>query len=256
MVYDRNVKPKKTSRFSTKSEARQAVWDALTENKAARFPFPVHGRVPNFAGAQRAAERLMAHLIFEHVKCLKVNPDSPQRYVRKEALKRGITVIVPTPRLKGGFKKFDPAKIPPDKYAEAANLSTSERWAEEVPLEALPGIDLIVTGSVAVTPDGRRCGKGHGYGNLEYAIYRELGHPPVAVVTTVHPLQVLKEFPADAHDLPVTLIATPKEVIEVANPPPSPMGVDWERLPQRALEEMPVLASLRELKRPGEKHRH
>jgi 5-formyltetrahydrofolate cyclo-ligase len=238
----------KASSFSSKAEARHAVWDALTENKAARFPFPTHGRIPNFAGAKQAAERLMAHPIFKDVECIKVNPDSPQRYVREEALKRGIMVIVPTPRLKGGFKKFDPTKIPPDKYAEAANLSTSERWAEEVPLKALPGIDLIVTGSVAVTRDGRRCGKGHGYGDLEYAIYRELGHPPAAVVTTVHMLQVVNEFPTDPHDLPVSLIATPEEVIEVANPPPSPEGVDWERLPARALEEMPVLRSLRELK--------
>jgi len=197
----------------------------------------------------------MVHPIFKDVRCIKANPDSPQRYVREAALRRGITVIVPTPRLKGGFKKFDPAKIPVDKYAEAANLSTSDRWAEEVPLKALPGIDLIVTGSVAVTPDGRRCGKGHGYGDLEYAIYRELGHPPVAVVTTVHPLQVLNGFPADPHDLPVSLIVTPDEVIEVAHPPPPPAGVDWERLPARALREMPVLASLRKLKSPRKMRR-
>ncbi len=244
------------NRFSTKAEARQAVWDALTEKKAARFPFPAHGRIPNFAGAKEAAQRLMAHPIFNKVKCIKVNPDSPQRYVREGALKRGITVIVPTPRLKGGFKKFDPAKIPKDKYAEAANLSTSERWAEEVPLKALPRIDLIVTGSVAVTRDGRRCGKGHGYGDLEYAIYRELGHAPVAVVTTVHRLQLVKRFPTDSHDLPVSLIATPEEVIEIANPPPSPEGVDWEKLPAQALQEMPVLLSLRELKTPARRRRH
>lgn len=235
-------------RYRSKAEARKHVWDVLVEQKVARFPFPTHGRIPNFAGAKEAAERLLAHPVFRGVKCVKVNPDTPQRYVREGLLRRGITVIVPTPRLKGGFRKFDSAKIPADKIPEAASLSAGVRWGEEVPLEALPPVDLIVTGSVAVTRDGHRCGKGHGYGDLEFGILRELGYPPVPVVTTVHALQVLEHFPTDDHDIPVSVIVTPDEVIEVKNPPPSPQGIDWASLPNEALEEMPVLKSLQALK--------
>ena len=54
---------------------------------------------------------------------IKVNPDSPQRPLRAEALRRGITVFLPTPRLRGGFKKLDPRRIPPDKIEAAASLS-------------------------------------------------------------------------------------------------------------------------------------
>jgi hypothetical protein len=43
---------------------------------------------------------------------------------------------------------------------------------------------------------GRRCGKGEGYSDLEFAILRELGHPPVPVATTVHDLQVVDSCPA------------------------------------------------------------
>jgi len=39
----------------------------------------------------------------------------------------------------------------------------------------MPCLDAIVCGSVAVTRDGRRCGKGEGYSDLEFAILRELG---------------------------------------------------------------------------------
>ncbi len=243
-------------RFADKAAARQAVWDALVATKAARFPFPTHGRIPNFAGAKQAAERLLAHPIFRAVKCIKVNPDTPQRYVREAALKRGITVLVPTPRLKGGFWKLDPTQIPPDKYAEAATLKKGGHWGRLVLLEALPRVDLIVTGSVAVTRDGRRCGKGHGYGDLEYAILRELGHPPVPVVTTVHSLQVVEDFPADSHDLPVSLIVTPEGTLEVRDPPPAPPGIDWQRLPSEALAEMPVLQALRELQARLQKHKY
>jgi 5-formyltetrahydrofolate cyclo-ligase len=138
-----------------------------------------------------AAARLLDIEPWKSATAIKVNPDSPQRPLRAEALHRGITVFVPTPRLRGGFKKLDPRRIPPDKIEEAASLSHGDRWSEEVALADLPGVDAIVCGSVAVTRDGRRCGKGEGYSDLEFAILRELGHPPVPVATTVHDLQVV-----------------------------------------------------------------
>jgi 5-formyltetrahydrofolate cyclo-ligase len=64
-------------KFKTKTEARQAVWDALVEARVARFPFPTHGRIPNFEGAREAAEHLLAHSLFHKVRCIKVNPDKP-----------------------------------------------------------------------------------------------------------------------------------------------------------------------------------
>ena len=231
--------------FPTKDAARQAVWDALQDQGAARFPYPPHGRIPNFAGAEAAAERLMAHPLLSDVRAIKANPDAPQRPVRHRALEAGIGVYMPTPRLKDGFLRLDPARIPPEHRKQAASLSKGRQWAEAIPLEALGDeIDLVVTGSVAVTGSGRRCGKGHGYGDLEYAILRELGHPPLPVATTVHSLQVVDGFPADRHDLPVSLIATPEATIEVADPPPAPTGIEWSALPADALSEMPVLAEL------------
>ena len=236
-----------TRRFAEKAAAREAVWDALTRKRQARFPFPVRGRIPNFKGAEQAAARLLAHPVFRRVKVIKVNPDSPQRWVRKAALERGITVITPTPRLKGAFRKLDPARIPRERYDEAATLKRGGKWGEDLALHELPKIDLVVMGSVAVTRDGRRLGKGHGYADLEYGLLRELGNPPVPVATTVHALQLLDGFPTEAHDLPVSIIALPDRLLEVKKPPAPPKGIDWERLPPGALEEMPVLAELRRL---------
>jgi 5-formyltetrahydrofolate cyclo-ligase len=114
-------------RFRDKAVARKAVWDLLSAKRAARFPFPPHGRIPNFAGAREAAERLLAHRLFRRVRIIKVNPDSPQRWVRQLALERGITVITPTPRLKGAFRRLDPAQIPRQHYGEAATLKRGGR---------------------------------------------------------------------------------------------------------------------------------
>jgi 5-formyltetrahydrofolate cyclo-ligase len=230
--------------FADKDAARQAVWDRLQAERLARFPFPPHGRIPNFAGARAAAERLFEVEPWRSAKRIKINPDAPQRPVREAALRRGITVFVPTPRLRAGFKKLDPARIPKDQISAAASLSKGAAFAEEVPLEALPAMDTIVCGSVAVTRNGRRCGKGEGYSDLEYAILRELGHPPAPVATTVHPMQILRRLPRDPTDLPLSLIVTPDEVIRVDRPPPAPAGIDWARLSEEDLDAMPVLRQL------------
>ena len=232
-------------RFKTKDAARASVWKALGAERVARFPFPIEGRIPNFRGAEAAAKRLFELPPWRDAKSLKINPDSPQKPVREEALRRGITYYMPTPRLKSGFRKFDPKRIPPDKYGAAAALSTSERWGELVPLEALPRFDAIVAGSVAVTRDGRRCGKGAGYSDIEFAILREHGHPPAPVATTVHPLQIVDDFPVHNTDLPLYAIVTPDAAAMVEHPRPAPAGIDWSRLSDSDLEDMPVLKELR-----------
>src|SRR6516225_4615450 len=212
--------------FADKSAARQWVWDRLAAEGVARFPFPPHGRIPNFVGAELAATRLLG----------------------AEALRRGITVFVPTPRLRGGFKKLDPRRIPPDKIEEAAGLSRGDRWSEEMALADMPGLDAIVCGSVAVTRDGRRCGKGEGYSDLEFAILRELGYPPVPVATTVHDLQVVDSVPRDPTDQLVSVIATPTQTIRIERPGAAPTGIDWTRLSAKDLEEMPILAELKRMR--------
>ena len=82
--------------FADKSAARQWVWDRLSAESVARFPLPPHGRIPNFAGAEVAAARLLDIEPWKSATAIKVNPDSPQRPVRAEALRRGITVFVPS----------------------------------------------------------------------------------------------------------------------------------------------------------------
>jgi len=233
--------------FANKSAARQWVWDRLAAEGVARFPFPPHGRIPNFAGAEVAAVRLLDTAPWKSATAIKVNPDSPQRPLRAEALRRGITVLVPTPRLRGGFKKLDPCRIPPDKVDEAASLSRGNRWSEEIALADMPWLDAIVCGSVAVTRDGRRCGKGEGYSDLEFAILRELGHPPVPVATTVHDLQLVASVPRDPTDQPLSVIATPTDLIRIKHPSAAPTGIDWTRLSPEDLEEMPILAELKRI---------
>lgn len=230
--------------FDDKATARDYVWHRLETEALAAFPFPARGRIPNFKNARQAALNLFQTPLMQSVRCIKVNPDSPQRHVRAEALRRGVTVFVPTPRLAGHFMVLDPRHIPVDAIWQASARTSWPEWAHEVGLRELPHFDAIVTGCVAVTPTGKRAGKGAGYSDLEFAILRELGHPPVPVVTTVHDVQIVQDFPIAAHDQPLAMIATPQQVIAIADPLPAPRGIDWANLPANALATMPVLRDL------------
>ena len=51
---------------------------------ARRFPRPVHHRIPNFVDAEEAAARLATLPEFLAARVVKVNPDTPQKAVRKQ----------------------------------------------------------------------------------------------------------------------------------------------------------------------------
>ena len=67
---------------------RQWVWDRFSAEGVARFPFPPHGRIPNFAGAEVAAARLLDIEPWKSATAIKVNPDLPQRPLSRSAAPR------------------------------------------------------------------------------------------------------------------------------------------------------------------------
>jgi 5-formyltetrahydrofolate cyclo-ligase len=64
-------------------------------------------------------------------------------------------------------------------------------------------------------------------------------------------VQIVSGLPQDPTDLPLALIVTPDEVIEVAAPTPAPAAIDWARLSEADLDAMPVLRELARTKRGG-----
>ncbi len=231
-----------------KEALRERIWDELEESGAARFPFPPHGRIPNFAAAAAAASRLTELNAWRTATTLKANPDAPQLPVRRRALRAGRTLFMAVPRLREPdcFVELDPARI--EDTDAAATVSAMDDYGQPVGPAHVPEIDLIVTGSVAVTPSGARVGKGEGYSDLEYAILHEFGlvSPSTPVVSTVHELQVVTEnIPVETHDVPIDLIVTPDRTIRTDTPYSRPTGVAWDRLSAERIDEIPVLERLR-----------
>ncbi|RLM76016.1 5-formyltetrahydrofolate cyclo-ligase [Halorubrum sp. Atlit-26R] len=240
-----------------KQAVREAVWDAFDEGDQARFPFPPHDRIPNFAGADAAAERLAETEAWDSAATLKANPDAPQLPVRRAALRAGKTVYVAQPRLRDPdpFLRLDPSEIPPDEIDDATTVSGISEYGTPTAPADVAHVDLIVAGSVGVTTDGARIGKGEGYSDLEWAVLRELDavDADTAVATTVHELSVLDgpesaldadvDLPdPDAHDVPLDLVVTPVRTVRTDTSYARPDGVDWDALDAEKLSEIPVLA--------------
>ena len=197
----------------SKHDIRQRIWRVMEERNIALFPRPVFGRIPNFVGAEKAARKLVEIDEFIHARTVKVNPDSPQKPVRELVLKMGKTLIMPTPRLKKGFLLLAPSYI--RDFKAASTIKGAFRYGKYVPPRNLPHIDFIVEGSVAVSLECDRIGKGEGYGELEYAILLEYGKidPEVKIATTVHDIQVINSIPNDPYDVPLDYILTPTRII-------------------------------------------
>jgi 5-formyltetrahydrofolate cyclo-ligase len=237
--------------LAAKAALREEVWEALRAAKVARFPGAA-GRIPNFTGAEAAAQRLRELPAWQEASTVKANPDSPQLPVRQRALEDGKTLYMAVPRLAEPqpFFALDPDHLdqPPRK---AASISGATRSARRVSVSELAPVDLVVMGSVAVGADGARLGKGGGFADLEFALAAAAGliGPGTVLVTTVHEIQVRAAggIPVTSHDVPVDLIVTPERVIDCRDRERERPtgGIEWADLTEEKIAAIPLLSALR-----------
>jgi 5-formyltetrahydrofolate cyclo-ligase len=229
----------------SKDAIRRSVWTAMDREGVSRFP-GAQGRIPNFADARAAAERLAQHPAWKRAKTIKANPDAPQTHARRLALEQGKTLVMAVPRLRDDhpFRLLAPAKLTKKQQREAATIKGALRHGRVIDLEQVPKLDLILCGSVAVNLNGERIGKGGGFSDIEYALLIETRKvsDKTVIATTVHPVQILNEdLRTTAHDIPVDLIVTPRAAIDVERSSPRPPGVLWDHLQPPQIHEIPVL---------------
>lgn len=223
-----------------KQDIREKVWRSLSKAKICESPW---GRIPDFIGAREAAERLRRMDLYQESEVVSVNPDSPQRPVREMVLRDGKKLLVGTPKLEKGFILLENLR---GNECEASTLSGLRKYGKPISLDKLPKIDIKVVGSVAVTRDGGRLGKGTGYFDLGYLVFRELKvlDDSTPIITTVHDLQMVERIPMTADDVPVDVIITPTQTIETHTVYSKPKGVPWSELERRKIGESPLIKAL------------
>jgi 5-formyltetrahydrofolate cyclo-ligase len=227
---------------------RDRIWHHIDADPSVRRAPGAQGRIPNFVGAEAAAQRLVALAEWHAARVVKSNPDSPQQSVRSAAIAAGKLLYMAVPRLTLDvpFLALSLAHLAVP-AAEAASIDGAHQHGVLTRLEDVQPVDFIVCGSVAVNASGVRIGKGGGYADLELALLAELGlvGEQTLITTTVHDHQVLdEELPETKHDCRVDVIATPTRVIRCARAT-RPTGIIWQDLAPEKIAAIPLLAARR-----------
>ncbi|KAI8423130.1 hypothetical protein MSG28_014210 [Choristoneura fumiferana] len=142
------------------------------------------------------------------------------------------TLYVPVPRLQTGFlNRLDlpEGENEPAAIRKAVSRNGMETFGKPIGIEDSVSLDLVVMGSVAVSKEGYRIGKGRGYGDLEFGLI-------------MHMKAVFDTLPAELfgpHDVPIDIIVTPTQVIETQRMSQRPPGIIWHLLSNRRLLLMP-----------------
>ena len=150
-----------------------------------------------------------------------------------------------------GFLLIEPGMVPKGAELYAAWLDGMEHFGRPISLEEIAKrskIDFLVTGASAVSVDGVRFGKGHGFFDLEWGMFTDLGlvGEDTSVVAAVHDCQVVHEklHPSDT-DILVDHIATPGKLHTVERRAKRPHGVIWDLLEPAQIRQTPPLQELR-----------
>ncbi len=238
-----------------KDKLRTEIW-SLLKDQAASVGDPF-GHIPNFVGAELAAEKLATLPIWQQAKTIKCNPDSPQIPVRIRALQDGKRLYMAVPRLTDDrcFVELTAEDLQRQNVsiAESAIARKALSCGKLVSFAEMEAIDLVIVGCVAVARNGGRTGKGAGFADLELAMLTEFGLVEIntPIVTTAHPLQIVQDLrlPMQVHDWALNWIVTAQEVIETNTSYPRPTGLNWGSIRLEQLEQIPILRKLNEPRR-------
>lgn len=239
-----------------KDELRSKIWSLLKQEKATiNDPF---GHIPNFVGAEKAAENLAQLPIWQQAKTIKCNPDSPQIPVRLQALKEGKRLYMAVPKLTNTrcFVELTAEHLRQHnvELEEGAIARQALKLGKLVSFTEMQPIDLVIVGCVAVTRNGGRTGKGAGFADLELAMLQSFGliESNTPIVTTVHSLQIVpdSQLPMQTHDWSLNWIITSSEAIKTNSNYTRPTGLNWDIIRAEQYQEIPILKQLKEQLKP------
>ncbi len=232
---------------------RQQIWTKLRDvaKPDTRFDMNFAEVIPDFVGSEVATDRIMEMQECKDAEFLFITPDNCLVDLRRRLIEAEKPFFMSTYGIYRGFLLIEPGMVPKGAELYAAWLDGMEHFGRPISLEDIAKrskIDFLVTGASAVSVDGVRFGKGHGFFDLEWGMFTDLGlvGEDTSVVATVHDCQVVHEklHPSDT-DILVDHIATPGKLHTVERRAKRPHGVIWDLLEPAQIRQTPPLQELR-----------
>lgn len=243
------------ARLAAQQGIREEIWAALRRvaRPDSRFHWDFSSFIPDFVGSEQCAQAIRQLPEYSEAGLLFITPDNCLETFRELVVADSKPYVMTTYGIARGFMYVDPDRVSTEDRRHSSTLDGVERYARSISLAELRSgdpVQLLVTGSSAISTNGLRFGKGHGYFDLEWAILSELGlvGPRTRIIAVGHDCQVVEAvLPAFTHDTVVDLIVTPTRTIAVKHAQ-RPVGrIEWDRLSPSMLDAIPSLGELRDL---------
>lgn len=243
--------------MSSANDIRQKIWAKLSKVAFpdSRFHLNFSEVIPDFEGSQQATDRLLELPFIPFGKYAFITPDNGLVDLRRRLLEMGVTLVVSTYGIRRGFILVEPSSVPAGQELFAAWLDGLEYFGRPISLRELKDkgrFDFMVTGASAVSLNGVRFGKGHGFFDLEWGMFTDVGvvDERTPVVAMVHDIQtVAEDLTPSATDIIVDYIATPERLCTVQRSLPRPHGIHWNLLDAETIAATPPLEELRDMQR-------
>lgn len=236
---------------------RERIWAELVKvaRPDSRFHWDFGSFICDFEGSNKCSDRVLEFdaLNRRGERRVFITPDNCLEDLRYKLIGRGISFVMTTYGIVRGFYEIDASTVPVSDHRYAATLDGFDRYAKPVSLADLQRGEkfaLLVTGGSAVSSNGVRFGKGHGYFDFEWAVLSELGliDQSSVVVDVVHDCQFVNDFmPAERHDVAVDWVVTPTRSIHIDQRTRQRGQVYWEMIPGTEFERLDIVAELRDI---------
>ena len=238
-----------------KQKIRLEVWQKLKKVALpdSRFHLNFAEYIPDFKDSLEACNQIIKSDEYKKAKLLFITPDNCLTTTREQAIKDGKDVIVSTYGIYRGFIFISKNMVNKGNEVFASTLDGLEYFGKNISLNEIKNlgkIDLMLTGASAVSKNGVRFGKGHGFFDLEWGMFADIKivNENTPIVALVHDVQVVNfELEPSDTDIIVDFIITNKQKLSTNRNKKRPSGIYWDLLEKGMLEATPPLQELKKI---------
>ena len=236
-----------------KQNIRKKVWEELIKVALpdSRFHLNFEEYIPDFKGSINAHKQIYNTENYKNSKLLFITPDNCLTTLREQAIKDKKDIIVSTYGIYRGLIFLNHKMIAKGSEKFASTLDGLEHFGKNISLKEIGKLgkfDLMLTGASAVSKNGVRFGKGHGFFDMEWGMFSDIKvvNEKTPIIAVVHNTQIV-DFdlePSDT-DIIVDTIVTEKDYLSTNRKHNRPSGIYWNMLEKGMLEATPPLQELK-----------
>ena len=238
-----------------KQQIRLKVWQKLKDIALpdSRFHLNFEEYIPDFKDSINARDQIINSEEYKKSKLLFITPDNCLTTTREKAIKDGKDIIVSTYGIYRGFIFINKDMISKGEEVFASTLDGLEHFGKNISLKEIKNlgkIDSMLTGASAVSKNGVRFGKGHGFFDLEWGMFADLNivDESTPIIAVVHDVQVVSfELEPSDTDIIVDYIVTNSQKLSTNRKKNRPTGIYWDLLEKGMLEATPPLRELKKI---------